>query len=98
VTSSLTVELDPDTSQAVRAWAKKRDLPPDVVVHMWIRERLREHRRKKAEEAREYLCSFCDKPSRAVKKMIAGRGVCICDECVELCVEIIEEELARPDD
>lgn len=40
-------------------------------------------------------CSFCGKSQRQVKKLIAGHGVYICDECVDLCNEIIEEELAE---
>lgn len=38
-------------------------------------------------------CSFCGKSQKQVKKLIAGSGVYICDECIELCNEIIEEEL-----
>ncbi len=37
-------------------------------------------------------CSFCGKSQKQVIKLIAGPGVYICDECIELCVEIIEEE------
>ena len=37
-------------------------------------------------------CSFCDKKSHEVKKMFKGKYATICDECVELCEEIIEEE------
>lgn len=40
-------------------------------------------------------CSFCGKSQRQVKKLIAGPGVYICDECIELCNEIIEEELGE---
>jgi ATP-dependent Clp protease ATP-binding subunit ClpX len=39
-------------------------------------------------------CSFCGKSQRQVKKLIAGPGVYICDECIDLCNEIIEEELS----
>ncbi|MEH0147341.1 ATP-dependent Clp protease ATP-binding subunit ClpX [Corynebacterium sp. Q4381] len=39
-------------------------------------------------------CSFCGKTQKQVRKLIAGGGVYICDECIELCNEIIEEELA----
>ncbi len=39
-------------------------------------------------------CSFCGKSQKQVKKLIAGPGVYICDECIELCNEIIEEELS----
>jgi ATP-dependent Clp protease ATP-binding subunit ClpX len=42
-------------------------------------------------------CSFCGKSQRQVKKLIAGPGVYICDECIDLCNEIIEEELAGED-
>jgi ATP-dependent Clp protease ATP-binding subunit ClpX len=43
-------------------------------------------------------CSFCGKSQKQVRKLIAGPGVYICDECVELCNEIIEEELADTDE
>jgi len=39
-------------------------------------------------------CSFCGKSQKQVRKLIAGPGVYICDECIELCNDIIEEELA----
>jgi ATP-dependent Clp protease ATP-binding subunit ClpX len=38
-------------------------------------------------------CNFCGKSQKQVKKLIAGPGVYICDECIDLCNEIIEEEL-----
>ena len=41
-------------------------------------------------------CSFCGKSQKQVKKLIAGPGVYICDECIDLCNEIIEEELSEP--
>jgi ATP-dependent Clp protease ATP-binding subunit ClpX len=40
-------------------------------------------------------CSFCGKSQKQVKKLIAGPGVYICDECIDLCNEIIEEELGE---
>ena len=40
-------------------------------------------------------CSFCGKSQRHVKKLIAGPGVYICDECIELCNDIVEDELAE---
>ena len=40
-------------------------------------------------------CSFCGKSQKQVRKLIAGPGVYICDECIELCNEIIEEELGQ---
>jgi ATP-dependent Clp protease ATP-binding subunit ClpX len=43
-------------------------------------------------------CSFCGKAQDQVKKLIAGPGVYICDECIELCNEIIEEELGEEAD
>lgn len=43
-------------------------------------------------------CSFCGKSQKQVKKLIAGPGVYICDECIDLCNEIIEEELAETTD
>ncbi|MBU3673458.1 MAG: ATP-dependent Clp protease ATP-binding subunit ClpX [Solirubrobacteraceae bacterium] len=44
----------------------------------------------------QLLCSFCGKSQRQVKKLIAGPGVYICDECIDLCNEIIDEELTAP--
>ena len=41
-------------------------------------------------------CSFCGKSQKQVKKLIAGPGVYICDECIDLCNDIIEEELSEP--
>ncbi|MGB3827336.1 MAG: ATP-dependent Clp protease ATP-binding subunit ClpX [Ornithinimicrobium sp.] len=50
-------------------------------------------------ESSELLkCSFCGKSQKQVKKLIAGPGVYICDECIDLCNEIIEEELAESTD
>src|SRR5947199_9050306 len=43
-------------------------------------------------------CSFCGKSQKQVKKLIAGPGVYICDECINLCNEIIEEELTGTTD
>jgi ATP-dependent Clp protease ATP-binding subunit ClpX len=40
-------------------------------------------------------CSFCGKSQRHVRKLIAGPGVYICDECIELCTDIVEDELAE---
>ena len=40
-----------------------------------------------------YRCSFCGKSQEQVRKLIAGQGVYICDECINLCQEIIEEEM-----
>ena len=44
-------------------------------------------------------CSFCNKPQSQVRKLIAGpNGAYICDECIEVCSEIIEEEFEYDDD
>ncbi len=48
------------------------------------------------ENSDQLLCSFCGKSQRQVKKLIAGPGVYICDECIDLCNEIIDEELSAP--
>lgn len=44
------------------------------------------------EEKKQLKCSFCGKTQEQVKRLVAGPGVYICDECIELCSEIIEEE------
>ena len=51
---------------------------------------------KSSESNEQLLCSFCGKSQRQVKKLIAGPGVYICDECIDLCNEIIDEELTTP--
>ena len=40
----------------------------------------------------EVRCSFCGKPQSQAKRLISGNGVYICDECVELCMDIIADE------
>jgi len=45
-----------------------------------------------------FKCSFCGKSQKQVKKLIAGPGVYICDECIDLCNEIIEEEFSETTD
>ena len=47
---------------------------------------------KQTDSNEQLLCSFCGKSQRQVKKLIAGPGVYICDECIDLCNEIIDEE------
>jgi ATP-dependent Clp protease ATP-binding subunit ClpX len=47
----------------------------------------------KMEDKKQLKCSFCGKNQDQVKRLIAGPGVYICDECIDLCSEIIEEEL-----
>src|SRR5674476_234181 len=49
----------------------------------------------KQDDNNKLKCSFCGKTQDQVKRLIAGPGVDICDECVELCMDIIEEELAE---
>ena len=48
---------------------------------------------KQPDDKGQLKCSFCGKTQEQVKRLVAGPGVYICDECVELCNEIIEEEL-----
>jgi len=50
----------------------------------------------KSDANEQLLCSFCGKSQRQVKRLIAGPGVYICDECIDLCNEIIDEELTSP--
>ena len=50
------------------------------------------------DEKGQLKCSFCGKSQEQVRKLIAGPGVYICDECIELCNEIIEEELYKATD
>src|ERR1700730_1716743 len=50
------------------------------------------------DERGQLKCSFCQKNQEQVRKLIAGPGVYICDECIELCNEIIEEELYKHSD
>ena len=49
---------------------------------------------RNAESVDLLKCSFCGKSQKQVKKLIAGPGVYICDECIELCNEIVDEELS----
>jgi ATP-dependent Clp protease ATP-binding subunit ClpX len=51
---------------------------------------------RSAEATDQLLCSFCGKSQRQVEKLIAGPGVYICDECICLCNEILDEELSGP--
>ena len=52
---------------------------------------------KNGSEGRDLSCSFCGKSQKEVRKLIAGPSVYVCDECVELCHEIIMEEFERED-
>jgi ATP-dependent Clp protease ATP-binding subunit ClpX len=53
---------------------------------------------KKREDGSNVACSFCGKSQKEVKKLIAGPTVYICDECIELCNDIIAEEAGRDDE
>ncbi|MBW1878553.1 MAG: ATP-dependent Clp protease ATP-binding subunit ClpX [Deltaproteobacteria bacterium] len=53
--------------------------------------------RRKGHDGKELCCSFCGKSQKEVRKLIAGPSVYICDECVELCNDIITEEYERED-
>ena len=55
----------------------------------------RRRRVRFGDEKGQLKCSFCGKSQEQVRKLIAGPGVYICDECIELCNEIIEEELYK---
>lgn len=50
---------------------------------------------EKVDDRKQLRCSFCNKTQDQVRKLIAGPGVYICDECIEVCSEIIEEEFDR---
>ena len=50
---------------------------------------------KRPGDMEQIRCSFCGKTQDEVRKLIAGPGVCICNECIELCAEIIEEDVFR---
>lgn len=50
------------------------------------------------EENKQLKCSFCGKTQDQVRKLVAGPGVYICDECIELCTEIVEEELGNEEE
>lgn len=52
----------------------------------------------KKEDNNNFRCSFCGKPQDQVKRLVAGPGVYICNECIDLCSEIIDEELGTEDE
>ena len=54
-------------------------------------------RSRRGTDGKELCCSFCGKSQKEVRKLIAGPSVYVCDECVELCNEIITEEYERED-
>lgn len=49
---------------------------------------------KSSDDKKQLRCSFCGKTQEQVRKLIAGNGVYICDECIDICAEIIDEEFA----
>ena len=53
--------------------------------------------RRKGSDGKDLCCSFCGKSQKEVRKLIAGPSVYVCDECVELCNDIITEEYERED-
>ncbi len=82
----------------------KQDTERDNFMSPLEAKRLRHHRpgdraplvSRASDTGEQLLCSFCGKTQRQVRKLIAGPGVYICDECIDLCTEIIEEELKAP--
>ncbi len=52
-------------------------------------------RRNRRNLAGRLKCSFCERDEGQTEKLIAGPGVYICDECIELCNEILEEERSQ---
>src|SRR5699024_5735120 len=50
------------------------------------------------DEKGQLKCSFCGKSQEQVRKLVAGPGVYICDECIDLCTEIVEEELGTEEE
>src|SRR5690625_7138552 len=53
---------------------------------------------KFSDEKGPLKCSFCGKDQESVRKLVAGPGVYICDECIELCSEIVEEEIGAEEE
>ena len=47
----------------------------------------------KYDENKQLKCSFCGKPQSQVRRLVAGSGVYICDECVHLCMDIINDDI-----
>ena len=52
----------------------------------------------KYDKNNELRCSFCGKPQSQVRKLINGNGLYICDECVQLCVDILKEEASHSEE
>ena len=62
----------------------------NLEIPSFLRNQEEDHDKK--EKSSTSYCSFCGKSQHEVLKLIAGPKVCICHECVDLCVEIIKEE------
>src|SRR5690606_28614036 len=87
------------TGTHIRVPAATPGLPSGAPVEPAARRRSGTGTMAKFGEGGELLkCSFCGKSQKQVKKLIAGPGVYICDECIDLCNEIIEEELSDTPD
>src|SRR5438477_8188560 len=52
-------------------------------------------RRPAKKPGKKYTCSFCGKNQDEVRKLVAGPAVYICDECVDLCTDIVDDQLLR---
>ena len=50
------------------------------------------------EDKKQMKCSFCGKGQNVVRKLIAGPGVYICDECINICTSILEDEFDFPEE
>jgi hypothetical protein len=72
--------------------------PPPVPEYVPIDSRPANFQSPRKDHRTSLSCSFCGKSQRDVKKLIAGPGVCICDECTGLCSEIFAEEIRRTDE
>src|SRR5207302_11114197 len=87
--------LLPDGRRGERVRNRRQRRRPPVDEKAF--QRYKENRVARASEGNEQLlCSFCGKSQRQVKKLIAGPGVYICDDCIDLRNEIIDEELTTP--
>src|SRR4028118_1594197 len=82
--------------QLRRSFCGKRQRPATTLPAGPPAPFLREDMARPTDSNEQLLCSFCGKSQRQVKKLIAGPGVYICDECIDLCNEIIDEELTAP--
>ena len=50
----------------------------------------------KVDDKKTIRCSFCGKPQTMVERLIAGNNAYICDECIHLCMEMLEEDFSAP--